>query len=149
LPFYRQKFLTLGHENLPGEKAAEASRQLFEISFPELAVTSPRHLISILRHKRVNELRTLVQEAADGRTVFDEDFARSVFREVIGTERTMARRRRIMSYVTAPLGFIPVVGNVAQIAVQEIADTVLQNRLTKKYRWFYMLSDLAESSTSD
>jgi hypothetical protein len=64
-PFYHKKFLAIGRQDLPGEKLADASRQLFEVSFPHLAIRGPAHLLKILRHKRVNELRTLVQEAAE------------------------------------------------------------------------------------
>lgn len=142
LPFYRRKFLSLGHEELPGERHIEASRTLFEVSFPNLAVKNPTQLLKILQHKRVNELRALVQEAVDGKVTFDVEFARSVFTEAIQGERTLAKQRRLVGFITAPIGFIPMIGNLAQIGIQEVAATVLERKLAKRFRWFYMLSDL-------
>ncbi len=143
LPFYRQKFLAIGRDDLPEAAAAEASQQLFDIALPEFSVRSPRHLLALLKHKRVGELRTLINEASTGRVIFDEDFARSVFREVFGIERKLGKQRRLLGYLTLPIGYIPLVGNFAQMLLQEAAGTLLERRLTKPYRWFYMLSDLA------
>ena len=143
LPFYRQKFLAVGQESLGTVAQAEASHQLFDIAFPELAIQTPEHLLRILEHKRVSELRALIDEAARGDTVFDEKFARSVFREIIGAERKAARERRVLGYLTVPIGFIPLVGNFAQLLLEEAVGTILERKLTKKYRWFYMLSDVA------
>lgn len=144
LPFYRQKFLAVGRDN-PGMAAqANASNQLFEIAFPELAIRTPGQLLRILQHKRVNELRTLIEEAANGKVTFDENFARSVFREVIGVERKLGRQRRLLGYLTIPIGFIPLVGNFAQLLLQEAAGTLMERKLTKQYRWFYMLSDISD-----
>ena len=128
----------------PGTAAqAEASHQLFDIAFPELAIRTPEHLLRILQHKRVSELRALIDEAARGSTVFDEQFARSVFREIIGAERKVARERRVLGYLTVPIGFIPLVGNFAPAPAPRSSRNNLERKLTKKYRWFYMLSDVA------
>jgi hypothetical protein len=149
LPFYRQKFLAIGREDLPGAAAAEASHQLFDLAFPEFSIRSPHHLLALLKHKRVGELRMLINEASAGSVVFDEDFARSVFREVFGIERKLGRQRRLLGYLTLPIGYVPLVGNFAQMLLQEVAGTLLERRLTKPYRWFYMLSDLASKELPD
>lgn len=141
-PFYQQKFLAVGHSSPPGSAEAEASRQLFSIAFPEFAIESPEKLIRLLKDRRVGELRNLISEASAGAVAFDEEFARSVFHEVFGIERKLAKERRLLGYLTLPVSFIPFVGTFAQLLVQEAAGTVLERRLTKPYRWFYMLSDL-------
>jgi hypothetical protein len=146
-PFYRQKFLGVGQRNPPATAQADASRQLFDIALPELAIDSPEHLVRVLKHRHVQELRALIDAASRGDVEFDVDFARNVFREVFGIERKAAKGRRIIGYVTMPLGFIPLIGNFAQAAVQEAAGTVLERRLRKPYRWLYMLTDLADPPT--
>jgi hypothetical protein len=141
-PFYRQKFLSVG-QDIPGAAVEEAAQQLFDIAFPEFAIESPEHLVRLLKHRRVGELRALINEASTGAVTFDETFARSVFREVFGIERKLGKSQRIVGYLTLPIGFIPMVGNFAQLLLQEVAGTALERRLRKPYRWFYMLSDLA------
>lgn len=144
LPFYHQKFLSVGREDLSTSAAVRASDQLFNLAFPELAIRSPEHLVKLLKHRRVDELRALIDEASQGRVIFDQDFARSVFREVFGVERRLGKQRQLVGYLTLPISFIPLVGNFAQPLLQEAIGTLLENRLKKQYRWFYMLSDLAE-----
>ena len=53
------------------------------------------------------------------------------------------RERRLIGYITTPIGFIPLVGNFAQLLLQEAAGTILERKLTKQYRWSHMLSDIA------
>jgi hypothetical protein len=144
LPFYQQKFLGVGRRNPPAAAQAEASRQLFDIALPELAIDSPKQLIRVLNHRHVGELRALIDVASRGEVDFDVDFARNVFREVFKIEQKAAKTRRIIGYVTLPIGFIPLVGNFAQAIVQEAAGTLLERRLRKPYRWLYMLSDLPQ-----
>jgi hypothetical protein len=143
-PFYQRKFLTVGRADTPGSAEAEASRQLFSIAFPEFVIESPEQLIRLLKDRRVGELRSLISEASTGAVVFDEAFARSVFHEVFGIERKLAKQRRLLGYLSLPVSFIPFVGTFAQLLVQEAAGSVLERRLTKPYRWFYMLSDLGQ-----
>ena len=144
LPFYRQKFLGVGKSAPPGSAQAEAARQLFDIALPELAIDSPQQLLRILKHRHIEELRALIDAASKGEVEFDVDFARNAFREVFGIERKAAKGRRIIGYVTMPIGFVPLVGNFAQALLQEAAGTLLERRLRKPYRWLYMLSDLAQ-----
>jgi hypothetical protein len=143
LPFYEQKFITVGYDKPPGVAQAEASHQLFDIAFPEFSVQSPEHLLRLLMHRRVRELRTLIDEASEGKVIFDEDFARSVYREVFRIDIERMKQRRLLGYLTLPMSFIPMIGNFAQPLFQEVAGTMLERRLVKPYRWFYMLSDVA------
>jgi hypothetical protein len=146
-PFYHRKFLAVGRENPELLTPAEASRQLFDIAFPEFAIRSPEHFMSLLTHKRVGELRSLIEEASRGNVEFDGAFARSVFHEIIGVERTLGKRRRLLGYLTFPIGFIPFVGNYAQFLAEQGAESVVERRLKKKFRWFYLLSDLADKES--
>jgi hypothetical protein len=143
-PFYHRKFLAVGRDDPERLDLAEASRQLFDVAFPEFAIRSPEHFISLLSHKRVGELRSLIDEASRGAVVFDEEFARSVFREVIGVERTLGKRRRLLGYLTFPIGFVPFVGSYAQFLAEQGTASLMEQQLRKKFRWFYLLSDLAD-----
>jgi hypothetical protein len=142
-PFYRQKFLGVGHENIPNEQVQERSRQLFDVAFPEFRIQTPSQLVKLLEHKRIDDLRALVQAAVEGAESFDEAFARSVFTEVIDVERRLEKWRKIVGYLTLPIGFVPVVGNPAQLVAEEAVNAVMKNKMTKPYRWFYMLSDVS------
>jgi hypothetical protein len=149
LPFYQRKFLSVGHENTPVFGVAETSHQLFDIAFPEFSIQSPEHLIRLLKHRRVGELRTLIREASEGRVAFDKDFARSVYREVFEINEERMWRRRLIGYATLPISFIPLMGNFAQPAVQEVAGMLAEGQLTKPYRWFYMIRDIARKERSN
>ncbi|MDQ3703945.1 MAG: hypothetical protein M3437_01765 [Chloroflexota bacterium] len=143
LPLYKHKFATQQHPPLVDQQA-KATHKLFEVAFPEFAVRDLRSLIKLLKDKRIEDLRALVMETLEGRTEFDGEFARRTLKEVFSVEREIGKWRNIVSYVTIPLELIPVVGTVAQIAADKLAGTLIENRLKKNYRWFYMLSDVIE-----
>jgi hypothetical protein len=147
-PFYQQKFLGVGQSGPPATAQADASHQLFDMALPELSIESPEHLIRILKHRHIEDLRALIDAASKGDVAFDVDFARRALREVFEAERKVGKQRRVIGYLTLPIGFIPLVGNFAQALVQEAAGTLLERRLKKPYRWLYMLSDVAAKSRS-
>lgn len=147
LPFYRLKFLSVGKEDIEGECKINEAQKLFEVTFPEFEITDTRTLIKVLQDKRIADLRELVENAVKGEVTFDQEFARSVLKEVFGIERLTNRYRRIISYVTMPIGFAPWVGSAAQKVIEEAVGTALERKLKQKYRWFYLLSDLVEDKT--
>jgi hypothetical protein len=146
-PFYDHKFLSVGRENMNHGKQVDAAHQLFQISFPELSITSPSALLKVIRDKRVVELRHLVDEAAMGRVQFDHKFAKRTLWEVLGRERRASRRRTIVAYLAQPLNLIPSIGTVLgtalQLGVSEGASTVIDRKLKDGYQWFYLLSEAA------
>jgi hypothetical protein len=95
----------------------------------------------------VAELRAVVDKAVKGEVIFDQEFARTVLWDALRIEWRVKRYRRIVSYITAPIGFGPWVGApVAQKVIEEAAGSALEKKLKEKYRWFYLLSDLAVKS---
>lgn len=142
-PFYRKKFLYSGKEGVEIETHSSEIQKLFTISFPEFNIRNPRTLIKALQDKRISELRQLVQDAVDGKVSFDESFARHVFKDGLGVEREISKYRNIISYLTTPLDFIPWVGAIAPKIVEEISEHIVEQNMKKKYRWFYMLSDIS------
>lgn len=143
-PFYKQKFLSVGREGPEGKEHIEAIKKLFEVSFPEYNIKDPATLIRILHDERITELRELIQDAIEGKIVFDEDFARNVFKEVFEIERKTSNYRKIISYLTIPVSFFPGVGAITQKTAEEVLGTLLEKKLKQKYRWFYILSDIAQ-----
>jgi hypothetical protein len=149
LPFYQHKFLSVGQEDIKTEQHIKESHKLFKVSFPEFAISDTTSLIKALEDKRIVSLRNLVQDAVDGKATFDEAFAKNVLREVLDIERRARRYRNITSYLTMPIGFIPLIGTPAQKILEEAVSIPLEGKLTKPHQWFYLLSDIANKSTGE
>lgn len=145
LPFYRHKFLSVGKEHTKEQQQMKESQKLFELSFPEFQIFDKRNFIKIMKDSRIVDLRKLVESAAKGEVEFDQKFARSVFKEVLGIEKQVSKFRKIISYVTIPVGFLPWIGTVTQKVIEEIAGTLFEEKLKSKYRWFYLISDYSET----
>ena len=52
---------------------------------------------------------------------FDSDFARRILAEVCKQDRELQRFRKVISYATIPLDFIPWVGTLVQKGAEETA----------------------------
>lgn len=144
-PFYNRKFSSVGFERL-NQEHIEASRALFEISFPEFAVKDTKTLLRILEDKRIIDLRKIIQYAVDGHITFDSQFARQVLMEVLKVERRTTKYRNIISYLTMPINFVPGLGPLVSTftpkVAEEIAGKLVESKVRENYRWFYMLSDI-------
>ena len=88
----------------------------------------------------------MINDAVDGKVQFDEQFAKSVLREVFHVERSAKRWRNILGYLTLPIGFLPWIGALAEKAVGEAAGLVIETRMKQKHKWFYMLSEIVEAA---
>lgn len=148
-PFYRDKFLRVAQEAAPGQKEIASVKKLFEISFPEFTFWRPDNIVRALKDKRIRDLRQLVDDSADGKVDFDREFATRVLQEVFVIERNVARFRNIVSYITQPLGFIPFAGAVVQKAAEEAVGAAVENRRKRKFRWFYLISELAAKTSKE
>ncbi len=145
LPFYTAKFLSVGQDGIPIEKSRSQLEKLFTIPFPDLTIRDTSSFIKAINDKRIEDLRQLVSEAASGRVQFDDKFAKSVLLDVFKDSQRARKWRSITGYLTLPLGFIPGVGTLVQKAAEEGVGIPLENSLKRKHRWFYMLSEIAES----
>jgi len=148
-PFYREKFLRVAKDAPPGEKEIENVKKLFEISFPEFTFWHPDNVIRALKDDRIRDLRVLVDQACKGEVEFDREFANRTLQEVLKMETGIGTFRNMVSYATAPLGFIPVVGTPVQKAVEESATRLVERKKRKKFRWFYMISELATKARAE
>ena len=138
LPFYRYKFLYVGQERLSMEDHTSASKRLFEVSFPEYSIKDSNTLIKMLHDDRIIDLRNLIQEAVDGKTTFDEKFARDTFKKVFEIEKQIGKYRTITSFVSE---LIPL-SVLAKIPIMDFIDDRIRDKLTQEYRWFYLISDI-------
>lgn len=145
-PFYSAKLLSVGRDEDPVREGRTQLEKLFTIPFPELAIRNTRSLMKVLNDKRLEELRGLVAEAIDDRVQFDNEFAKSVLREVFRNSEDAKKLRSIVGYATLPIGFIPWIGTIAQKAIEEGVGIQIEAKYKKKHRWFYMLSDVARST---
>jgi hypothetical protein len=144
-PFYEQKFLSVGRIGFETQKEQSLARQLFQISFPEFAITDPHTFMKIITDKRINDLRKMIKTAAENDSVFDVSFARNTLKKVLDVEQKTAKYRSIVSWITKPIDFIPWAGNLASTIVDEVAGHIVDGRIKRDFRWFYLLSDIAET----
>lgn len=142
-PFYQHKWLSIGKETSETTRAVGEVQKLFSVVFPEFAISDVASLMKALKDKRIASLRTLIQEAVEGKVVFDTNFAKRTLHEVLGEETKTGRWRRIVSYATIPLGLFSLVGMAAQKAADESIGKLLEKKLKKRHEWFYMLSDIS------
>lgn len=122
------------------------SRALFEPTYTELPNFEPKSLskfASALGNRRLNDLRELVQDAANGHILFDQRFAIDTFRQLLDSEIELRARTRLVGFLTAPLGFLPIFGTPLQLAVQELLGKYLSSKAQTRFRWFYLLKEIA------
>ena len=144
-PFYATKFLSVGKDRTEVEENRSQMEKLFTVPFPDLAIRDTRSLMKALNDKRVEDLRNLVAQAARGEIHFDDSFASAVLLEVFQQSERAKKWRNVVGYATLPIGFIPFIGTPAQKAIEEGVGIPLEKRMKRKHRWFYMLSDVAQS----
>lgn len=149
-PFYRQKFLTVGTWKKKEEQQVDVVQQLFRVSFPEYHIQDAKPFVKALQDKRVEDLRQLVQDVAEGKVNFDDQFAKNVFKEVLYTERQAQKYKNIVSYLTMPLdilGFLPGIGGMVQKGVEEAVGAIIDRKIKKKHQWFYLLEDISSHTS--
>jgi hypothetical protein len=145
-PFYSAKFLSVGQDGDPVREGRNQIEKLFTVSFPELAIRNTRALMKTLNDRRLEDLRRLVADAINGRVQFDIEFAKSVLSEVFHSSQHAKKLRSIVGYATLPIGLIPWVGTIAQKGIEEGIGIAIERKHEQKHRWFYMLSDIAQST---
>jgi hypothetical protein len=138
------KFLSVGKRADLTQEHRKQVERLFTIAFPDLAIQDTSALLKALNDKRIVELRQLISDAVLGKVEFDEHFANSVLTEVLRGERKTGRVRKILGYLTLPIGFIPWIGTPAQKVLEEAIGSSMEKKIKEQHKWFYMLSDIAE-----
>lgn len=145
-PFYNDKFLRVGTQSPAQEPASNGLNKLFSLVFPTVRLEDPKRLVKLMRDKRLIELRSLCRDAASGAVSFDDKFANSVLREVFAIERKVSSIRNKISWLSLPLGFVPVLGNFIQKPIEELIARPLEKRHRNPYNWFFVISDYFDES---
>jgi len=146
MPFYGAKFMSVGKANDPLQEKRKEVENLFTIPFPELAIRDTHSLLKALDDKRIVDLRQLINDSVEGKVHFDQQFTKEVLSEVLHIERKVKRWRNITGYITLPLEFIPWVGSVTEKIVGETVSTIIEKKIKNPYRWFYLLSEIADET---
>jgi len=147
-PFYTAKFLTVGRDRDSVQQGRDQLERLFTVSFPELAILDTKGLVRALNDKRLEDLRQLVADAVAGKVKFDEEFAKAVLTRVLRNETKTRKIRNVLGYATMPVGFLPWIGTPLQKLTEEAIGIPLERKMKARNKWFYMLSEIADSSES-
>ena len=143
-PFYKKTSFSVGIDQTPEQKKIQKVKQLFELSFSEFTFWDNRHVITALKDKRIANLRDLVDKSCKEGKEFDLEYANRILHEVVGIEQRIGRFRKIVSYLTMPIGYIPWVGTPLQQGVNEVVGQIEESNIKKDYRWFYLISELSK-----
>lgn len=121
---------------------ADAARKFFEIAFPAYAPRSVGDFVRLRAHKHLATLRDEIRRAAATGDDLDPAYPQRVLAEVVDVERRGVRTRRIIGWIAAGVGSLPVPGlGLATTAAAEAASEVVMRRARKDHRWFYLVSD--------
>lgn len=143
-PFYRKKLqITLRVSDQTRERTQHI-RQLFRLLFPAFEPVNPRDLAKALDNKRIEGLRNLVNDAVEGKVIFDAEYAIATMREVLRLEKQASRVREIIGWVTTPLDFVPWAGNVLQKGSEIVLSHLTDSRIRHNKGWFYLISGISK-----
>ena len=135
---YLQEKLALG--GMTDQSAA--GTEFFELAFPAYAPTSVKEFSKLRRDRRIGALRSEIRRASEHGDSIDPRYPQRVLDEVLRLELTGAKVRRIAGWVATAVGSIPVPGlGIAATATAEVIAAALNMRKTRRWRWFYLISD--------
>lgn len=143
-PFYARRFKLRDEDQAIGQARIQKIKQLFSVTFPDISMWDEKKLIKALRDNRLHDLRLLVDQAVRDKEDFDQKFANNVLREVLRIEYKVKRKRKIISYATLPIDFIPWVGGIVQKGAEELLGHVVEEKDKEELGWFYLISDLSD-----
>jgi len=119
-----------------------AGRQFFEIAFPAHQPTTVSQFARLRADKRIRSLREEITRAARTGDLIDPEYPQRVLSEILRMERSVARVRRIASWIATAVGIIPVPGlGLAATAIGEGVAHRTELSRKKEWHWFYLVSD--------
>ena len=121
--------------------ATDAARLFFELAFPLFRPTTVHELGRLRADRRVADLRQEIRRAYESGAVLDREYPQRVMFEVLKSERTAAKKRRIMGWLAAPVSWaVPALG-IAPSVVSEGIGAATDRVQKRPLDWFYLISD--------
>jgi hypothetical protein len=127
------------------ESEHEIMHKLFSVALPELRPQSVSHFLTILRDKRIKNLRERINEATQTGEEIDSDFGRQMLLAARKAEVPVKKAHTVIKWVGRVMSQIPIPGaNLPFIVAEDIAETFATKSLTQQYQWLYCLLDAKE-----
>jgi hypothetical protein len=148
-PAYELKMRNIGTTlpSVPGQ--AQKLDLLFELFFPDLDLAYPsvslRDLMNgLTKRNLIEELRKVVQQAAQGMITLDQNYVHATVRSILGSQASAENRNSIISWLSCVGGLIGDVllghallgfpaASMAGKAVEEVG-----KKLNKKDHWYFL-----------
>ena len=145
LPFYEYKLDRIFEGAIMKNSETNKVSQFFEVLFPDFPIHNPKSIIKIFKDKRIDALRAYLRKAMEENISFDHRYAAETLREVLEIEYKIQRFRSIASWVSLPLGFIPIIGTPLQKIIEETSTSIGKKKNIKNFRWYFFISSLKKN----
>lgn len=140
-PYYRVKF-SEKIEDIDGRQLASKTEKLFEAFIPYFSIESFDQLMEIREDESFSAVREFVS-APDQIKITDEIIV-DLIHSGLRTKAKTDGFRRLVSWLTLPLAFTPIVGSVLQKAGEEVLNKIYEKRVQKELGWKYFFINMRE-----
>jgi hypothetical protein len=148
-PFYKKKLQVSPNISDQVREGMKQINQLFRLLFPAFEPSDPRVLVKALDDKRIEDLRSLVRDAVEGKVAFDDEYAVETMREVLKLEKRASRVREIVGWLTIPLNFVPWAGTFLQKGAEVALSHLTDSRIRRKKGWLYLVSNISKDTRKE
>ncbi len=121
-------------------ESSEAARVFFDVAFPRFKPDTVGHLCSLRRDPRLRALRDEIIRASRSGQALDPEYPQAILQEVLKTDRSIERVRRITSWISSAVGLIPG-ASLPATAAADVATSAIAARKRKRIEWMYVISD--------
>lgn len=137
--FYDYKFSRAG-KNLDPRSIEEGFYKLMYLFVPEFKILSFDHLLEIRENPKLAAIRDYIKakDPAD----FTEDTLRSVLYAILKIDNKIEKYRKIGKFLLKPIGFIPFVGSLIEMAAEEAGERIIKKKVGSDYQWQCFLTDM-------
>jgi hypothetical protein len=107
---------------------------------PEFKILSFDHLLEIRENPKLAAIRDYIKakDPAD----FTEDTLRSVLYAILKIDNKIEKYRKIGKFLLKPIGFIPFVGSLIEMAAEEAGERIIKKKVGSDYQWQCFLTDM-------
>ncbi|WP_415404119.1 hypothetical protein [Tateyamaria sp. SN3-11] len=148
VPFYERK-VVLSSGEYEGSAHSEGIKRLFKFAFPDVREWPMENILEMARDKRISSLRETINRAIIEEDEIDESFVIRKLGEIIKLQEREARKSKMISFLSSPIGMFPIFGSVLQKPIETAANSVLNRPAKKQASWYFMVSEHAERLNKD